>query len=108
MNAALFVLYWAMQAAAAVIIKFGSTSRSRQARGFIVGNALAASSMWFLMMVYRTMNVNVALGIGVGGAFMCAQIAVALVFRARMSAVQIGGVAAITVGMVLLAVGGGA
>ena len=108
MNAVYLLLYWAMQAGAVVIIKFGSTARRRQVPGFVVGNILAASSMWLLMTVYRTMNVNVALGVGVGGAFMCSQIAVALIFRARMTRVQIGGIAAITVGMLLLAAGGNA
>jgi hypothetical protein len=51
------------------------------------------------------MNPNVALGICFGGAFLVAQVAIALVFRSGISTIQYMGIAAITAGMILLAAG---
>jgi multidrug transporter EmrE-like cation transporter len=48
------------------------------------------------------MNPNVALGIGVGGSFLLSQLALAVIFRSSVSAVQCAGIVAITAGMVAL------
>ena len=57
------------------------------------------------MLVYKALNPNIALGICGGGSFLLAQLALALVFKSPVSAMQWGGVAAIVVGMVMLAGG---
>ena len=103
---ALLLVFWAMQVIAAVAFKYGSTSQARWMPGFIVGNLFGASSIWFMMMLYKTMHPNVALGVCVGGAFLLAQAAVALLFRSPISALQYVGLVTITAGMVFLAVGG--
>lgn len=64
------------------------------------------SSTWLLMLLYETMNVNVAFGIGFGGAFLLAQMALAVLFRSRLSWVQSGGLVAMTAGMLMLGLGG--
>jgi len=99
------VIFWVMQAVAQVLFKYGSGSTARWLPGFIGGNVFGASSIWILMVLYKTMNPNVALGVGIGGGFLCAQVAVAVIFRSSVSVAQCGGIAAIALGMVLLAAG---
>ena len=94
-----------MQCVAGLLFKWGSTSDSRWYWGFFVGHLFGVSSMWFLMLLYKTMNPNVALGICFGGMFLLSQVAIALVFRSGISPVQYVGIAVITVGIILLAVG---
>lgn len=98
-------LFYGMQCVASLLFKWGSTSDSRWFWGFFVGHLFGVSSMWFLMLLYRTMNPNVALGICFGGMFLLSQVAIAIVFRSDMSPVQYAGIAAITGGIILLAVG---
>ena len=99
------VIFWVMQAVAQILFKYGATAESRHTFGFIAGNVFGASSIWFLMLLYKSMNPNVALGLGTGGGFLCAQIALALIFRSSVSPLQYGAMAMISVGMALFAVG---
>ena len=98
-------LFYVMQCIASLLFKWGSTSDSRWLWGFFVGHLFGVSSMWFLMLLYKTMNPNVALGICFGGMFLLSQVAIALVFRSGLSLVQCAGIAVITAGIILLAVG---
>ncbi len=98
-------VFLAMQVIAQLFFKWGSALDSRWWQGFLGGNLFGFSSIWLLMQVYRSMNPNIALGICGGGAFLLAQLALAIVFRSGVSMTQWGGVAAIFAGMILLAVG---
>lgn len=98
-------VFWGMQVVAQLLFKWGSVSDSRWLWGFFGGHLFGVSSIWILMVLYRTMNPNVALGICLGGSFLLSQVAIALVFRSGISALQYAGIAAITGGMILLAVG---
>jgi len=98
-------VFWGMQVVAQLLFKWGSISESRWLYGFFGGHLFGVSSIWILMVLYKTMNPNVALGVCLGGAFLWAQLAIALVFRSGVSAIQYGGIAAITVGMIVLAAG---
>ena len=105
---AVFVLigvFWAMQTVAQIFFKWGSGSDSRWVWGFLIGNLFGFSSIWLMMMAYKSMNPNIALGICGGGAFLLSQLAVALVFRSQVSFTQWIGVIAIVAGMLLLAMG---
>lgn len=97
--------FWAMQAAAQILFKYGSVMPERWLLGFIAGNVSGASSIWFLMLLYRSMNANVALGLGTGGGFLCAQLAIAFIFRSNLSLAQYAGMAAISAGMMLFVMG---
>lgn len=108
-----FVLYllgfWAMQIVAAVAFRWGAEpdhGRMRWLTGFLVGNAIAIASIWILMLLFQQANVNVAYGIGVGGAFLLAQLSISYVFRSRLRPLQYGGLVAMTTGMLLLGLGG--
>lgn len=94
-----------MQVIASLFFKWGSGSESRWLWGFLGGNLFGFSSIWLLMMTYRNMNANVALGICGGSSFLLSQLAIALVFKSGLSALQWGGVAAIVGGIVVLAAG---
>ena len=98
-------VFLAMQVIAQLFFKWGSAVDGRWWWGFLGGNLFGFSSIWLLMLVYRSMNPNIALGICGGGSFLLAQLALAFVFKSDISVTQWGGVAAIFVGMILLAMG---
>ncbi|GMV37671.1 MAG: hypothetical protein AMXMBFR61_21790 [Fimbriimonadales bacterium] len=102
----LLLVFWVMQIVAQILFKWGSLSESRWMWGFWGGNALGLSSIWLLMLVYRVINPNVALGVAAGGAFLLSQVAIAVAFRSKVAPVQWLGIATMVVGMLLLATGG--
>ncbi len=105
-------VFWISQVLAALAFKWGSESpdpehaRRRWLMGFFGGNSVGISSLYFLMLVFQSVNVNVAYGIGMGGAFLLAQVAIAIVFRSRLGMVQYAGLVGMTAGMLLLGLGG--
>jgi multidrug transporter EmrE-like cation transporter len=92
-----------MQAAAQVIFNYGSTAPPRFVPCFIVGNVFGASSIWLLMLLYKSMNPNLALGLGTGGGFLCAQGALALLFHTSLTPLQYAAILLVAVGMGLFA-----
>jgi multidrug transporter EmrE-like cation transporter len=99
------LVFWSMQLIAQVFFKWGSASESRWLWGFLGGNIFGFSSIWLLMLIYKAINPNVALGIASGGAFLLGQVALALAFKSRVSPMQWVGISAIMIGMIALAVG---
>ncbi len=83
---AFLLVFWTMQVMAYVAFKYGSHGQAGRSRrwlaGFVGGNVVGASSIYFLMKIYETMpgNCNVALVLAGGGAFIGTQIALALIF----------------------------
>ena len=104
--AAYLLIFYLGQIICQLLLKWGSTAPSRSLLGLLSGNLVGASSTWFLILVYRVMNPNVALGLSYGGAFLCMQLALAYVFKSRITPMQWAGIVTITVGMVALAMGG--
>jgi small multidrug resistance pump len=98
-------VFFAMQVIAQVFFKWGSSSDARWWWGFFGGNLFGFSSIWLLMLVYKSMNPNIALGICVGGSFLLSQLALALIFKSPVSTMQWSGVAVMVVGMIMLAGG---
>jgi multidrug transporter EmrE-like cation transporter len=68
-----------------------------------VGNVFGITATLVLMKTYTGMNANLALALCVGGGFLLAQTIIFVAFRSSLSAIQIVGILAITVGMTLLA-----
>ena len=99
----LFV-FWFMQAAAQVLFKYGSDHPARWLPCFFAGHLFGVPSIIFLMALYKVMNPNLALGLGAGGAFLSAQLAIAAVFRSSPTVWQYAGMVMITGGMVLFTV----
>lgn len=104
--ASLLSVFWIMQVGAVLLFKYGATAPGRWIPCFIAGNVLGATSTWFWMLLLKQMNANVALGLATGGAFLAAQVALALAFRSHLSSVQFLGIAAILGGMLCLCFGG--
>ncbi len=102
---AVVALFWAMQVVAQLFFKWGSDTPGRAVLGFFSGHAFGVTSIVLLMLLYKTMNPNVALGVCFGGAFLAAQIALAVVYRTGMVTTQYAGIVAIAAGMILLSAG---
>ncbi|MBM4034972.1 MAG: hypothetical protein FJ291_24780 [Planctomycetes bacterium] len=99
-------IFWAMQAVAQLFFAYGSRTPGKGALGFILGNVFGASSIVFLMMLYKAMNPNLALGLGTGGAFLCAQGSIAILFRVPLTPLQYVAMLAIAAGMAAFSIGG--
>ena len=109
---AYLLIFWMMQIVAYVAFKLGSqgaTGRSKRwLAGFVGGKVVGASSIYFLMRIYELMpgNCNVAAVLAGGGAFICSQIALALIFRSRLTLAQWLGVALVAMGLAVATLGG--
>lgn len=101
----IFLVYWAMQAIAAVLFKYGSLYADYWWHFFVAGQVFGAGSIVFMMYLYGRMHPNIALGICVGGAFLTAQVTTAVVFQSALTPLQWMGMLAITAGMLALALG---
>jgi multidrug transporter EmrE-like cation transporter len=88
-----------MQAGAQVLFKYGTVLPGKYTLFYILGNLPGASSILFLMQLYKLMNPNLALALGTGGGFVAAQVALAVIFRSSLSLPQYGGMLAIAAGM---------
>ena len=75
------LIFWLMQVTAQIFFKWGSSSANHWIWEFLIGNLFGFSSIWLLMLVYKAMNPNVALGIATGGAFLLSQIAIVFAFK---------------------------
>jgi multidrug transporter EmrE-like cation transporter len=96
------ILFWLMQMVAQLFFKWGSIVESRWTTGFIVGNLFGFSSIWLLMLVYKSVPANVALALGTAGAFLFGQIGLAIAFKSPLTPWQIAGMLAIIVGIVMV------
>jgi len=97
------IIFWAMQVVAQILFKWGSAHSSYWLWGFFLGNFFGMSSIWFLMLIYKMINPNIALGIAFGGAFLLSQLALALIFKSKINFLAWVGIVMMTVGMILLA-----
>lgn len=109
---AYLLVFWVMQIVAYSAFKYGShgeTGRSRRwLSGFIGGNVVGASSIYFYMKIFEAIpgNCNVAAVLANGGTFVGCQVALAMLFRSRLTFVQWGGIALVAVGTVMATLGG--
>jgi len=101
------IVFWFMQVIAQVFFKWGSASDSRWMWGFMGGNLFGFSSIWLLMLMYKSMNPNLALGIASGGALLFSQLVICTVFDSKVAPIQWMGIIAIAIGMIALSAGGG-
>jgi len=99
------LIFWLMQAAAQILFKYGSDHPARWLPCFFGGHLFGVPSIIFLMALYKAMNPNLALGLGAGGAFLSAQLAIAAVFRSNPTGPQYVGMLAIAAGMIVFTVG---
>jgi small multidrug resistance pump len=98
-----FLTFWAMQVGAVLLFTYGGRYPEHSLKALLIGNAIAVPSIYFLMKLYGLMNVNVAYGVAIGGAFLIAQVMIALVFRSPLSSLQWAGIVGMCGSMLLLA-----
>lgn len=107
------VLFWAMQIFANVAFKYGSAGTvGRSPRwlvGFISGNVVGASSIFFLMKIFEMLpgNSNLASMLAGCGGFIGSQVLLAWLFRSRLVFVQWLGIVLVAVGTAVATLGGG-
>ena len=100
------LVFWMMQVIAQIFFKWGSGSESRWLWGFFGGNLFGFSSIWLMMLIYKAINPNIALGLSAGGAFLLGQLALFVFFRSKVAPLQWAGILAIVVGIIALSAGG--
>ena len=105
MKIILLLIFWGAQILAHVTFKLGSEYKSRWWLCFIIGNTIGVASIGILMKLYTAMPPNLALGLALGGGFLCAQIAIAIFFKTNISVLQYLGACAIALGMAFFAFG---
>lgn len=98
-------LFWAMQAGANVLFKYGTTAPGRYWIGYVAGNALGMSSILVMMRIYSLLQVNLAMALAGGGTFLAVQIMLALAFREGLNWQQCLGIATVMAGMVVVSLG---
>jgi len=106
------VIFWVMQIAASVAFKYGSAGAHDRSRrwlfGFVFGNVVGASSIYFLMKIFERMpaNPNLAAVLAGTGAAIPGQIVLAVAFHSRLRWIQWTGIVLATLGTVLAVLGG--
>jgi multidrug transporter EmrE-like cation transporter len=98
--------FFAFQVAANLLFKYGTVHPDRYWSGFILGNALGISSIWFMMNIYQRMNANVGMAIACGGSFVLVQLALFVLFDGRLTGLQWAGLITILVGITITTLGG--
>lgn len=96
-------LFVASQAICQVMFKYGSMTRGPALSHWIMANVIGVAGSYILIILYRKMNVNVAMGVAFGLSFLVTQTVLAFVFRSRLSLLQGAGVVLIALGIFALA-----
>ncbi len=100
----LFLAFWSMQVGAVLLYSVPEKYQPWNIAAFVTATAMVVPSMLILKEIYKTMPPAVAYGIGIGGAFLIAQIVLALVFKSNFTPLQYTGVGLAAGGMMLVAV----
>lgn len=93
------LIFFVLQVGAGLLFKMGAVHREYWLLGFVAGNMLGITSIYFLMAVYKYLNANVGEAICRGGYFVLIQIAFILVFHSRLNLLQWGGIVMIVTGI---------
>lgn len=105
LNSLYLALFWSFQIVAHLLFKYGADHPPKFWACFFVGHAFGVTSVIFMMTMYKTQHANVVNGLCFGGAFLLAQIALAMAYHTGMTPVQTAGVLVMTAGMVMLVMG---
>lgn len=105
------LIFWAMQIFANVAFKYGSYGAARSRRwflGFISGNVVGATSIYFLMKIFASIpgNSNLASVLAGSGGFVGSQLLLAWLFHSRLSTLQWLGIMLVAVGTAVTTLGG--
>jgi multidrug transporter EmrE-like cation transporter len=106
MNILLLTIFWILYIATFCVFKLGSIKKKHELPCLIIGNVFGISGTGVLMLLYRTMNVHIALGLALGVGFVFAQFALSLLFKNKLSKLQYIGAITIAAGIFMLTMGG--
>jgi len=98
------IVFFLLQVGSGLLYKWGSLHRDSWWAGFILGNLLGISSIYFLMEVYKRLNPNVSEAVCRGGYFVLIQIAFIVCYHSRLNLLQWGGMAMIVGGIALVSI----
>lgn len=98
----MFVLF---QIIASLFFKAGSVHEKYFVHFFLAANVFGMSSTWILMVVYKYMDANVAIAIGVGVSFLLTQLLLAVIFGTKMVFYQWVGIVLMFCGTTLVSLG---
>jgi len=102
MNIIGMIAFWIVYAASFCIFKRGSLSKAAWLPCFIIGNVSGVIGNGILMLLYETMDANIALGLAVGGGYLFAQISLSRIFKEPLTPRQYISIFAVTAGMFML------
>lgn len=112
MLTAYLLIFWTMLIFTNVAFKYGSHGKAGRSRrwlaGFIGGNIVGASSIFFLMKIFELMpgNCNLAAVLAGSGGFIGSQVLLAWLFHSRLTYIQWTGIALVSVGTAVATLGG--
>ncbi len=99
-------MFFMLQVGAGLLFKMGAVHREYWTLGFVLGNLLGITSIYFLMLVYKQVNPNVGEAICRGGYFVLIQIAFILVYNSKLNLIQWGGISMILIGILIVSLYG--
>ena len=97
------VMFLLFQVGANLLFKWGGTDPRHYWWGFAFGNLVGASSIIFLLGMYRAMPAAAVIAIGTGGTFLLNQIVINAIYRERLSGAAVVGLALIFIGILMTA-----
>lgn len=99
-NCAVFLL---MQVVANLLFKWGGSAPSHYWWGFVLGNLVGASSILFMIAMYRDMPAPIVIAVGTGGTFLLNQIVMFLIYREHVTPLAWIGISLIFIGILMTA-----
>lgn len=100
------IAFFVLQVGAGLLFKMGSVNKEYWTLGFVLGNGMGITSIYFLMIVYKHLNPNISEAICRGGYFILIQIAFLVFFRSHLNLIQWSGIAAIISGIIIVSLCG--
>lgn len=97
------VIFLFMQVIANLLFKWGSTASSYYWWGFILGNLMGVSSIFFMICMHKAMPAALVIAVGFGGTFLLNQIAMYLIYREPLSSWASCGLVLIFIGILMTA-----
>ncbi|MBI4976839.1 MAG: hypothetical protein HZC28_05120 [Spirochaetes bacterium] len=100
----LLIIFWAMQVSSVLLYSIPEKYKPWNIAGFIAATAIVIPSMFVLKEMYKIIPPAIAYGIGIGGAFLIAQLILALAFKSNFTMLQYAGIVIAAGGMMLVAI----
>jgi len=97
--------YYVLNAIGQTIIAAGGRADGWGIPSLLAGSVIGIFGTWLIMQLYKRMDVNTATAVSLGGGFLFAQIALAIVFAEHLTIWQYLGLGLITVGLFVMVKG---